>query len=355
MELKWKENLIDITPYVPGEQSEVPGIVKLNANENPYPPSPMAVKALQQFDASKLRLYPDATGKQLKQALAKRSGVGSDNVFLGNGSDDVLAVCFQAFFHSNKPIVYPDITYSFYPVWCQLFQVPYTVLPLNADFRICPRDYDAPNGGVLLPNPNAPTGIGEGRAVLVDILEHNTDCVVIVDEAYVDFSDYSAIELTKQYENLLVVATFSKSRSLAGLRVGYAIGSTTLIGTLEAVKNAYNSYTVDSVSFAVATASAHDEAYFAGTVAKVKHTRGYVTHALRQMGFDVLDSSANFILMTSETIRAKALFEFLKEQKIFVRYFPLPRIDNYLRVTIGTDVQMEQFLSAVASFCALKK
>lgn len=351
MEQKWKENLIKITPYVPGEQSEAVGIVKLNANENPYPPSPRALEVLQQFDGSSLRLYPDATGKRLKQALAKRGGMQENNVFLGNGSDDVLALCFQAFFRSAKPIVYPDITYSFYPVWCQLFSVPYVTMPLDATFRINPRDYDAPNGGVLLPNPNAPTGIGEGKEFLVDVLEHNTDCIVIVDEAYVDFSAYSAQELTKQYDNLLVVGTFSKSRSLAGLRVGYAIGSALLISTLEAVKNSYNSYTIDSVSLAVATASVEDEAYFANAVAKIKHTREHVTLALRQLGFMVLDSSANFILITKEDIDAKELFEELKRQNIFVRYFALPRIDNHLRVTIGTQAQMEQFLAVITNFC----
>lgn len=355
MEQLWKKNLIHINPYVPGEQPAGSGIIKLNANENPYPPSPKTAAVLGRFDTEKLRLYPDADGSCLKNTLAAYHKVQWENIFLGNGSDDVIALCFQSFFCSQKPVFYPDITYSFYPVWSALFQVPYTTIPLDADYRINPRDYDPPNGGVILPNPNAPTGIGEDRAFIIDLLEHNQDSVVIIDEAYVDFSDYSAVELIHQYENLLVVRTFSKSRSLAGLRLGYAVGSTALINTLEAVKNSYNSYTVDSIAMAVAAASVEDDAYFRDTVAQVKVTRTTVTRVLRQMGFTVFDSSANFVLITRADVDAADLFAFLKTKNIYVRYFKIPRIDNHLRVTIGTQAEMDCFLAAVQAYLDFKK
>ena len=236
-----------IDPYVPGEQPQSENIIKLNANENPYPPAPGVQQALRSFDASRLALYPDANGKALKTALANRFGLKSSQVFLGNGSDDVLALAFQSFFCSDEPILYPDITYSFYPVWCDLFRIPYETVPLDENFCVRVRDYDRPNGGVVLPNPNAPTGRGVSLDFLEDLLQHNADCVVIIDEAYVDFGAQSAVPLLEKYENLLIVQTMSKSRSLAGLRIGYALGSETLIATLEAIKNSYNSYTMDEI------------------------------------------------------------------------------------------------------------
>ena len=244
----WKNNLRDIEPYVPGEQSKEKDIVKLNANENPYPPSPKAVEAIKNFDTDALRLYPEASSMKLKNAIAKFYNVKAENVFVGNGSDDVLALSFQAFFNSDKPIVYPDITYSFYPVWCNLFNIRYKNYPLDENFRINPEDYKEKNGGVVIPNPNAPTSIGEGENFIRKIMEYNEDSVVIIDEAYCDFGGVSSVPLINKYENLLVTGTFSKSRSLAGLRIGFAIGSKTLISTLEAVKNSYNSYTVDMLS-----------------------------------------------------------------------------------------------------------
>lgn len=350
MEQLWKKNLIHIDPYVPGEQPSKAGIVKLNANENPYPPSPKVGAVLRRFDPASLRYYPDADGKKLKNALAAYHGVKGENVFLGNGSDDVIALCFQAFFRGELPICYPDITYSFYPVWSTLFQVPYVTKALDENYRINVRDYDAPNGGVILPNPNAPTGIGEGKAFFVDLLEHNQDCVVIIDEAYADFGEYSALELLEKYENLLVVRTFSKSRSLAGLRLGYAVGSAALVSTLEAVKNSYNSYTVDSLTLEAAAASVEDDAYFQETVEKVKLTRSHVTNALREMGFTVLESQTNFVLITKEGVDAADLFAYLKTKNVYVRYFKLPRVDNHLRVTIGTETEMEQFLAGVEAY-----
>lgn len=221
----WEKNLRNIEPYVPGEQSKEKNIVKINANENPYPPSPKAVEAIKNFNCSKLRFYPDANATEFKKAIAEFYNVLPENIFIGNGSDDVLAIAFQSFFNSDKPIVYPDITYSFYPVWCRLFNIAYKNYPLTSDFRINPEDYKEANGGVVIPNPNAPTSLGEGKDFIEKIMNYNQDSIVIIDEAYVDFGGYSSVELTKKYENLLVTGTFSKSRSLAGMRIGFAIGS----------------------------------------------------------------------------------------------------------------------------------
>lgn len=350
MQQEWMKNLRDIEPYVPGEQSREKNIVKINANENPYPPSPEAIKAINEFDCNRLRFYPDANALEFKMALAEFYGVSVENVFLGNGSDDVLALSFQAFFNSDKPIAYPDITYSFYPVWCRLFNIPYKNYPLDDNFRINPEDYKEQNGGVVIPNPNAPTSLGEGREFIERIMEYNKDSVVIIDEAYVDFGGYSSVELTKKYENLLVTGTFSKSRSLAGMRIGYAIGSKALISVLEAVKNSYNSYTLNSVSMAAGTAAIKDRAYFEGTVSMVVATRQRVTEELRALGFTVLNSQTNFLFATHNAISIKDYFEWLKAQKVFIRYFNLPRINNYVRITIGTDDEMNVFLNKTKEY-----
>ena len=350
MQQEWMKNLRDIEPYVPGEQSKEKNIVKINANENPYPPSPEAIKAINEFDCNRLRFYPDANALEFKKALAEFYGVSVENVFLGNGSDDVLALSFQAFFNSDKPIAYPDITYSFYPVWCRLFNIPYKNYPLDDNFRINPEDYKEQNGGVVIPNPNAPTSLGEGREFIERIMEYNKDSVVIIDEAYVDFGGYSSVELTKKYENLLITGTFSKSRSLAGMRIGYAIGSKTLISVLEAVKNSYNSYTLNSVSMAAGTAAIKDRAYFESTVSKVIATRQRVAEELRALGFTVLNSQTNFLFATHNAISIKDYFEWLKAQKVFIRYFNLPRINNYVRITIGTDDEMNIFLNKTKEY-----
>lgn len=348
----WKENLRKIEPYVPGEQSKDKDIVKINANENPYPPSPKAVEVLKNFDTNNLRFYPNANSTKLKEALAKYYGVGVENVFVGNGSDDVLAVAFQSFFNSDKPIVYPDLTYSFYPVWCSLFGIEYKTYAVGDDFRINAEDYKEKNGGVIIPNPNAPTSLGEGTDFVKKILDYNQDSVVIIDEAYVDFGGVSSVPLVKKYENLLVTGTFSKSRSLAGLRIGFAIGSKTLIDVMEAVKNSYNSYTVDSISIEVGSASIEDDEYFKSTCQKVIKTRQRVTDELRKLGFDVLDSQTNFIFATHDKYSMKEMFEYLKTQKVFIRYFSLPRIENYVRITIGTDDEMDIFLQKAKEFLA---
>lgn len=338
----WEKNLLDIEPYVAGEQPGNDKIIKLNANENPYPPSPMAEKALRELSFTELKKYPDANGAPIIKALAKRNELDEKNVFVGNGSDDVLALAFRAFFNSKKPILYPDITYSFYPVWCDLLKIPYKLCAVDDDFRIDPKDYYEENGGVVIANPNAPTSIAEGRDFIVDILEHNKDCVVIVDEAYADFAPYSAVELIKQYDNLLVTQTFSKSRSLAGMRVGMAFGSEKLISCLRAVKDSYNSYPLDSAAQAAACASVEDEVYFRHTVLKVMQTRDETAARLRGMGFSVLDSATNFLFATHPDHTAEEIFEYLKENGVYVRYFKKPRIDNYLRITVGTDEQMNR-------------
>lgn len=348
----WKNNLRKIEPYVPGEQSADKDIIKINANENPYPPSPYAVEVLKDFDENALRLYPDSNATKLKTALAEYYGVSKENIFLGNGSDDVLAIAFQSFFNSEKSIVFPDLTYSFYPVWCSLFNIPYKTYAVDDNFRINADDYKEENGGVIIPNPNAPTSIGEGLYFVEKIMTYNTDSIVIIDEAYVDFGGTSCVKLTEKYENLLVTGTFSKSRSLAGLRIGFAIGSKELIAVMEAVKNSYNSYTIDSVSIEVACRSIADNDYFNECCKKVINTRERVSESLRRMGFKVLDSKTNFIFATHDKHNMRDMFEYLKSKKIFIRYFSLPRIDNYVRITIGTDEQMDIFTENVKEFIA---
>ena len=350
MSREWTKNLRNIEPYVPGEQSKDKDIVKINANENPYPPSPKAAEVLKSFDTNKLRFYPSANSTKLKEAIAKYYKVDVSNVFVGNGSDDVLAVAFQSFFNSEKPIVYPDLTYSFYPVWCSLFGIKYKNYPVGDDFRINPEDYKEKNGGVVISNPNAPTSLGEGLDFVEKILNYNQDSVVIIDEAYVDFGGTSSIPLIDKYENLLVTGTFSKSRSLAGLRIGFAIGSKALIDVMEAVKNSYNSYTVDSLSIEMGAASIEDDEYFKSTCKKVIKTRERVTLELKKLGFDVLDSQTNFIFATHNKHNMKSLFEYLKTQKVFIRYFSLPRIENYVRITIGTNEEMDIFLDKTKEF-----
>lgn len=350
MENLWKENLRKIIPYVPGEQSKEKNIVKLNANENPYPPSPKAIEALKSFNSDRLRFYPNANSTELKEALAEYYNVKIENIFVGNGSDDVLAIAFQSFFNSDKPIVYPDLTYSFYPVWCDLFGIPYKTYPVDDNFRIIPEDYKEENGGVVIPNPNAPTSIGEGLGFVEKIMKYNPDSVVIIDEAYVDFGGTSSVELTKKYENLLITGTFSKSRSLAGLRIGFAVGSKELISVMEAVKNSYNSYTVDSVSMAMGTASIKDDEYFKSTCKKIIDTRERFTKEMKALGFKVLDSSTNFIFATHSDLSMKDMFEYLKTKNVFIRYFSLPRIDNYTRITIGTDKEMDILLKEIKEY-----
>lgn len=337
----WEANVRRVTPYTPGDQPNRPRMIKLNTNENPYPPAPGVEKALREFPADCLRLYPDPAASILVSALAERYQVGKDQVFVGVGSDDVLAMAFLAFFHSGKPIFFPDISYSFYPVWAEEFRIPYETQALDPAFRIVKEDYYKENGGVVFPNPNAPTSLALGLSEVEDIVRHNQDVVVIVDEAYVDFGAESALPLVEKYENLLIVQTFSKSRSMAGMRIGFAIGSPLLIRYLNDVKYSFNSYTMNPLALRLGVEAVRDEAYFQETTAKIIATRERAKERFLALGFTVLDSRANFLFVTHPDDPAKQLYEALKKEDIYVRYFGAPRIDQYLRVTVGTEEQME--------------
>lgn len=342
----WETYVRKVEPYVPGEQPKHK-VIKLNTNENPYPPSLKVQKIIDEFDAQQLRLYPDPEVSELIAAIAKNKGLDKEQVFVGVGSDDVLAMSFLTFFGSEQPILFPDITYSFYDVWAELFRIPYEQIPLQEDFRICVDDYKRKNGGIVIPNPNAPTGIAESLDAIEEIIAANPDSVVIIDEAYVDFGTKSAQELLKTYENLLVVQTFSKSRSLAGSRIGYAMGSKKLIAYLNDCKYSFNSYTMDRLTIQVGKASMEDEPYFTEQVHRIIETREWAKEQLHKLGFDFPDSKANFIFARHKEIAAEDIFAALKQRNIYVRYFKKPRIDNYLRITIGTKEEMEQLMNAL--------
>ena len=342
----WETYVRKVEPYVPGEQPKHK-VIKLNTNENPYPPSPKVQKIIDGFDAQQLRLYPDPEVSELIAAIAKNKGLDKEQVFVGVGSDDVLAMSFLTFFGSEQPILFPDITYSFYDVWAELFRIPYEQIPLQKDFRICVDDYKRKNGGIVIPNPNAPTGIAESLDAIEEIIAANPDSVVMIDEAYVDFGTKSAQELLKTYENLLVVQTFSKSRSLAGSRIGYAMGSKKLIAYLNDCKYSFNSYTMDRLTIQVGKASMEDEPYFTEQVRRIIDTREWANEQLKKLGFDFPDSKANFIFARHKQRAAEDIFAALKQRNIYVRYFKKPRIDNYLRITIGTKEEMEQLMNAL--------
>ncbi|HHM2326336.1 TPA: histidinol-phosphate transaminase [Acinetobacter baumannii] len=338
----WSPEVRELEPYVPGEQPKIQNLLKLNTNENPYPPSPKVVEAVQAVlhaQADVLRLYPDPDATALKQAIAKQQNIDVSQVFVGNGSDEVLAHIFKAFFLQDEPILYPDITYSFYPVYSQFFGTKTKEIPLNENFEIDVRDYTQPNGGVIITNPNAPTSIALSLAEIEQVLQANPDCVVVIDEAYVDFGAESAVSLINRYENLVVCQTTSKSRSLAGLRVGFAIAQSHLIAALEAVKNSFNSYPIDRFAIAAAVASFEDQAYFEEQCQKVITSREKLVRDLTVLGFNVLPSKANFIFATHSQHDAGQLAQKLREQGIIVRYFNKPRINQFLRITVGTDEQ----------------
>lgn len=343
----WEANIRKVVPYVPGEQPQRTNMIKLNTNENPYPPAPGVQKLMDDFQMDRLRLYPDPECSSLVNALADYYGVDRDQVFVGVGSDDVLSVAFLTFFNGEKPILFPDITYSFYDVWADVYRIPYERPALDENFRIRREDYYKENGGVIFANPNAPTSIAEPLEFVEDILQHNQDVIVIVDEAYIDFGGQSALPLLKKYENLLVVQTFSKSRSMAGMRIGYAIGSRELIQAMNDVKYSINSYTMNQTALAYGVEAVKDDVYFKEITDKIIKTRQWSKEALEKSGFTCLDSSSNFLFATHSRVPAKEIFEKLKERDIFVRYFNKPRIDNYLRITIGTDDQMQKFVEAV--------
>jgi histidinol-phosphate aminotransferase len=346
----WSDVVNGLTPYVPGEQPKVANLVKLNTNENPYGPSPKVIAALQAEAAETLRLYPDPNSDKLKAAIAANFGLQPNQVFVGNGSDEVLAHVFQALLKHSRPLLFPDITYSFYPVYCGLYGIEPEVIPLNAQFEIDVNDYDRPNGGTIFPNPNAPTGVPLALVEIEKLLKFNTESVVVIDEAYVDFGTESAVKLINTYPNLLVTQTLSKARSLAGLRVGYALGHKDLIDALIRVKDSFNSYPIDRFAEAGATAAMQDSAYFESTCAKVMASRAALVLALRAMDFDVLPSGANFIFAKHKTQNGAELTEKLREKNIIIRHFKKPaRIAPYLRITIGTDIQSKQLLDALAT------
>ena len=310
------------------------------------------VEVLKSFDCDSLRLYPDPNSQLLADALAKRYGLASDQVFLGVGSDDVLAIAFMTFFNSKKPVLFPDITYSFYDVWAELFQIPYERPALDEHFDLIREDYYKENGGVVIANPNAPTGVLQNMDFLRDVIEHNRDVVVIIDEAYADFSESSALELTKEYDNVLIVQTYSKSRSLAGMRIGYAMGNPELIKAMNDVRYSYNSYPMTRLSVALGVAALEDETYFQDTVAKVIETREWTKEQLKRLGFSFRDSRTNFIFAAHESVPAVQIFDALREKHIFVRHFSQKRIDNYLRISIGTREEMERFIEETEKIVA---
>ncbi len=350
--MKWEENVRRVVPYTPGEQPKKSGVIKLNTNENPYPPAPGVGKALAALDVEKFKLYPEFPEQtELAEALAARYQIGTDQIFIGVGSDDVLSIAFMTFFQSDKPVFFPDITYSFYDVWADVYGIPYEKKALDADFQICPADYCKPNGGVIFPNPNAPTGVLMPLEKVEEIVAANRDVVVIVDEAYIDFGGTSALPLIDKYDNLLVVQTFSKSRSMAGMRIGFCMGHPALIRYLNDVKYSVNSYTLNTAALALGVEAVRDEAYFRECCRKIIQTREKVEEELTKRGFVFPKSYANFIFASHKTIPACEIFERLKENDIYVRWWNKERIDNYLRITIGTDEQMEVLYRALYEIC----
>lgn len=347
--MSWEDNVRKVVPYVPGEQP-TRKVIKLNTNECPYAPAPGVEKALREMDPEEFRLYPDPCASKLVESLADYYKVKKEQVFVGVGSDDVLGMCFLTFFNSDKPILFPDITYSFYDVWADLFKIPYETCALNEQFEINPEDYNRPNGGVIFPNPNAPTGVLQSIEQMEKIIKANRDVIVIIDEAYIDFGGVSALPLIEKYDNVLVVQTFSKSRAMAGMRIGYAFGNEKLIKYLNDVKFSYNSYTMNRPSITLGVEAIKDDAYFKEITGKIIATRERTKKELTALGFTFPDSMTNFIFASHKSIPAKEIFEALKEQDIFVRYWNKDRINNSLRISIGTDEEMDAMLNFLKTF-----
>ncbi|MET0117228.1 MAG: histidinol-phosphate transaminase [Sedimenticola sp.] len=348
----WSKIVHELTPYVPGEQPKMTDLTKLNTNENPYGPSPRAIEALKAEAADTLRLYPDPNADRLKEAVAGYYGVTPGQVFVGNGSDEVLAHTFQGLLKHDLPLLYPDITYSFYPVYCGLYGVAYETVPLNDRFEIDVEDYARPNGGIIFPNPNAPTGRLLPLEAIEKLLRANSDSVVVVDEAYIDFGGESAIRLVDSYSNLLVIQTLSKSRSLAGLRTGFAVGSSELVEALERVKNSFNSYPLDRFAIAGGVAAMEDREYFEQTCSRIIASREKMTADLEAAGFQVIPSSANFVFARHPQRDAAELSAQLRERAIIVRHFKQPRIDQFLRITVGTDEECNKLTLALKEILA---
>lgn len=343
------KNIRQAEPYVPGEQPQNK-VIKLNTNENPYPPAPGVERVLREMDTDRFRLYPDPAAEELTGCLAEYYGVDRDQVFVGVGSDDVLSMCFLTFFNSEKPIFFPDITYSFYKVWADLYRIPYECQKLDRDFKIVKEDYYKENGGVIFPNPNAPTGLFEELDDVEDIIAHNQDVIVIVDEAYVDFAGRSAMELIDKYDNLIIVQTFSKARSMAGMRIGYAISNSVLIKYLNDVKYSFNSYTMNQTSLVCGVETLKDKAYFEECVNKIIETREWAKEELKNLGFHCLDSKSNFIFAMHPDYDAKELFEALKENDIYVRFWGSERIEQYMRISVGTKEEMEAMFAFLKEY-----
>lgn len=355
--MKWEENVRRTVPYTAGEQPRRAGVIKLNTNESPYPPAPGVERAIAALDAGQMRLYPAFPEQtELAEALAAYYGIGTDRLFIGVGSDDVLCQAFMTFFNSDRPILFPDITYSFYDVWADLYRIPYRRQPLDEAFRIRREDYiEAKSGircgGIVFPNPNAPTGVLMPLDGVEEIVAANRDVVVIVDEAYIDFGGTSCLELIDRYDNLLVVQTFSKSRAMAGMRIGYAMGAPKLIGYLNDVKYSVNSYTMNYAALQLGAASVKDAGYFRACCERIVRTREHAKKELAGLGFTFPDSYANFLFVSHKRVPAKEIFERLKENDIYVRHWDKERIENYLRITIGTDEQMQALYAALEKIC----
>ena len=349
----WSKTARNSEPYTPGEQPKNQQYIKLNTNESPYPPSPVAVQAMIAAVGDKLRLYPDPNCDELRQSIADYYRVGAEQVFVGNGSDEILAFSYQAFFDPGKPILFPEITYTFYPVYANLYGIDYRTVAQDELFDVPLEEFcSGEAGGIILANPNSPTGNYVPLSSIERVLSSNPNCVVIIDEAYIDFGGDSAVQLINKYPNLLVMQTFSKSRCLAGLRVGFAVGQQDLITALNRIKNSFNSYTLDRIAQVGASEAIRDEKYFSETKTKVINTRERIKPVLEELNFQVVSSQANFIFISHPTITGEQLFRQLKERSILVRHYSLPRISNYLRVTIGTDEEMNQFLKIIAALVA---
>lgn len=349
--MSWEDKVRKVVPYTPGEQPDKPNMIKLNTNECPYPPAPGVAKALAGMDADSLRLYPDPSASALVNELADYYGLKAEEVFVGVGSDDVLAMIFMTFFNGKEAVLFPDITYSFYDVWADLLRIPYETVPLDGAFHIRKEDYiGRKNGGIIFPNPNAPTGVLVETDFIEEIVSANPDVIVVIDEAYIDFGGRSALPLIHRYDNLLVVQTFSKSRAMAGMRIGYAMGNEKLIRYLNDVKFSFNSYTMNRAALSLGVEAIRDDAYFKEITGKIIKTRERVKTELRKLGFQFQDSMANFIFATHPKYHAAQLFEALRKENIFVRHFGKERIGNYLRISIGTDDEMDTLLAFLKKY-----
>lgn len=348
--MSFEDKIRKVVPYTPGEQTKDTSIIKINTNECPYPPAPGVEKALRELDIDRLRLYPEPACDTLINALAEYYGLEKNQIFVGVGSDDVLSMAFLTFFNSDKKILFPDITYSFYDVWADVYRIPYEQIPLDDNFHIVKEDYYKDNGGVIFPNPNAPTGVYEGLDMIEDVIKHNQDSVVIIDEAYIDFGGKSALELINKYDNLLVIQTYSKSRALAGLRVGMAFGNAKLIKYMSDVKFSVNSYTMNTPSLVAGAAAIKDEAYFKETVQKIINTREWMKKELKELGFEFQDSMSNFVFATHPKYKATELQQYLRDNKILVRHFNAKRIDNHLRISVGTDDQAKKLIETLRNY-----